>query len=259
MTQSHSDFARSAERPRFRYLRPIVPVEFPTEADVPEKGEHMELRTLLYQALQLGFGERAWIGSDQFVYWDASSSKQCLAPDVMLKSGGPDEMFPCWKTWERGAPELAVEFASSSDRSQSALDEKLAKYHVAGIVELVRYDPASPTQPLRIWDRIDGDLAERNLTQSDAKEVEPEACKSTVLDGYWVVVEHPKLGRTLRLAKDPSGADLFPTPAEAEHARAEAERTRADAERTRAEEERTRGDVLAAKLRELGVDPADVG
>jgi Uma2 family endonuclease len=43
--------------------------------------------------------------------------------------------------------------------------------------------------------------------------------------------------------------------AEAEHQRAEAECQRAEAERQRAETERQRNDRLAAKLREIGVDP----
>jgi len=43
-----------------------------------------------------------------------------------------------------------------------------------------------------------------------------------------------------------------------EHARAEQERTRAEQERTRAEQERTRADRLAARLRELGINPSEL-
>lgn len=61
---------------------------------------------------------------------------------------------------------------------------------------------------------------------------------------------------------------LVPTPeeaatdsiqmAETERQRAEAERQRAEAERQRAEAERLRNQALSAKLRELGIDPADL-
>ncbi len=47
--------------------------------------------------------------------------------------------------------------------------------------------------------------------------------------------------------------------AEQERQRAEEERQRAEEERRRAEEERRRADALAAKLRELGVDPDQIG
>ncbi|MHC5830119.1 MAG: hypothetical protein ACYT04_82865, partial [Nostoc sp.] len=43
--------------------------------------------------------------------------------------------------------------------------------------------------------------------------------------------------------------------AEQESQRAQQERQRAEQERQRAEQERQRADILAAKLRELGVDP----
>ena len=49
--------------------------------------------------------------------------------------------------------------------------------------------------------------------------------------------------------------ELMRAHAEAERQRAEAERQRAEAERQRAEAERQRADRLAARLRELGVDP----
>jgi hypothetical protein len=46
--------------------------------------------------------------------------------------------------------------------------------------------------------------------------------------------------------------------AEQERQRAEQERQRAEQERQRAEQERQRADALAAKLRELGIDPAEI-
>ncbi len=215
----------NANDPMRRYVRRPKPVRFPVEAQVPEGKRHLRLRTWLYQSLQRAFGDRAWVGSDQFVYWDPTDARRCLAPDVMLKHGGPDDDFQVWKTWERGAPELAVEIVSDADRSDADWHEKYDKYRRLGVQELVRFDPDAEAGSLRIWDRVDGDLVERMLDQAVAQ--------SDVVHGYWVVDRHAEHGSMVRLSRDAKGADLYPTPDE-------------------------RGDALADKLRELGVDPNDV-
>src|SRR5437773_596796 len=104
MTMPTEDGAR--ER---RYVREPRAIRFPTEAEVPETKRHLEVRTALYQILKHALGERALIGSDQFVYWDPTDPSECLAPDAFVRLGARDELFDSWKTWERGAPHLAVE------------------------------------------------------------------------------------------------------------------------------------------------------
>src|SRR6187431_1704337 len=87
---------------RHRYLRAPVPLHFPEHEKVPETKWHLELKLLLYQFLKLAFADRAHIGCDQFVYWDAANPRVYLAPDAFVRLGGPDELFGSWKTWERG-------------------------------------------------------------------------------------------------------------------------------------------------------------
>jgi hypothetical protein len=62
-----------------RYLRTPVPVHFPEAELVPETKRHLEQRTALYQSLTVAFRDRALIGSNQFVYWDPTDPRQCLA------------------------------------------------------------------------------------------------------------------------------------------------------------------------------------
>jgi len=76
-----------------RYVRAPVPVVFPSEAEVPESKRHLKLRTLLHQLLELAFAERAAIGSDQFVYWDPTDPKACVAPDAFVRFGEADSLF----------------------------------------------------------------------------------------------------------------------------------------------------------------------
>lgn len=123
-------------------------------------------------------------------------------------------MFGSWKVWERGAPHVVVEIVSPFDDSERSWAKKLPKYHRLGASEVVRFHPES--SELRIWDYVEGDLVERVLTRG-----EPAPCVPLGL--FWVVAK-TQLFRTapdepeavlLRLARDPEGKDLLPTPEEA--------------------------------------------
>jgi Uma2 family endonuclease len=181
------------------HLRPLKPLHFPTEAEVPETKVHLTLRTALYAILKLAFGDSACVGSDQFVYWNARDPKRCAAPDVFVRKGERDTLFKSWKTWERGTPELAVEILSEDED----WDDKLARYHELGVKELVAFDPEALR--IRVWDRLEDDLVERKV---DAK---PTPC--VTLGGSWVVAPIEGL-EGLRLARDERGKDLLPTPTE---------------------------------------------
>jgi Uma2 family endonuclease len=193
-----------------RYAQAPLPVHFPEAEQVPETKQHFRLRTLLYEflALALAFADRATIGSDQFMYWDPTDPKACLAPDAFVRLGQPDHLFRSWKVWERGAPQLAIEVISDSDERDSDWDAKLQRYRRLGVQELIRFDPeaSEPTRVLRIWDAVDGDLAER--------EVSGTAAQSRVFPGHWVIIDDAALGPTLRLSHDVLGANLYQTPSE---------------------------------------------
>lgn len=193
-------------------------LHFPEHEDVPETKRHLELRTLLYLILKLRFAAVAAIGCEQFVYWDPTDATACLAPDAFVRFGGPDEPFGSWKVWERGAPHVAVEIISDSDGP--AWQRKLESYRRLGVSELVWFNPDVPEQPLRVWDFVGDDLLERKL-------FEPWA-QSRHLGGYWLPVEVPGQGLTLRLSHDEHGEHLFLTPEETERAQKESETRRAD-------------------------------
>ena len=186
---------------------------FPDSAEMPESKRHLELRTLLYLFLQHTFAEVAAIGCDQFVYWDPTDPRACLAPDAFVRFGQRDEAFRSWKVWERGAPHVALEILGEPDSPQPSWAEKLEKYRRLGVSELVCFDPDLPEQPLRVWDFLGDDLFERTLAEP--------AALSRILGAYWVVVEHPTHGPTLRLSHDASGTQLLPTSGEAATRRAD--------------------------------------
>jgi Uma2 family endonuclease len=212
---------------RFRYVRAPRPLHFPEHEQVPETKWHLELKTLVYQFLKLAFADQAHIGCDQFVYWDAANPRICVAPDAFLRFGGPDELFGSWKVWERGAPHVAVEIISDHDARDRNWEGKLLQYRHLGVRELVRFDPEAPQRKLQVWHRVEDDLVEREATA--------DSVQSNVLPGYWLVVQDPQLGHSLRLSHDEAGQKLFLTPAEADAQRiqADAQRIQADAQRIR--------------------------
>jgi hypothetical protein len=108
------------------------------------------------------------------------------------------------------------------------------------VQELVRFDPDAPSgDRLRVWDRIAGDLVER--------EVEGESTSCAALSLTWVVRPDPDLGAMLRLARDVQGGELLPTLAEAKEA--EGRMRVEETERRRDAEQRIR--ELEEELRRL--------
>lgn len=174
---------------------------------MPETKRHLKLRTFLYGILSRNLAERASIGSEQFVYWNASDPRRCAAPDAFVKLGVPDSDFETWMTWERGTPELAVEIVSDADASEEAWRDKLRRYHEMGVRELVRFDSdAVPGERLRIWDRLEGDLVERDVVA--------DASPCVVLGLYWVVAPVEGIEAGLRLARQADGSALLLSDAE---------------------------------------------
>ena len=209
---------------------------------MPETNRHLELRTALYQILKHELASRATIGSDQFVYYDPTTSKKKLAPDAFVKLGPPHSTYRVWKTWLRGAPDVAVEVVSDSDEGEEDWAVKLERYRACGIGEVVRFDPDDEERPIRVWDAVDGDLVERESPESGLFEC-------TSLGMFWVAVPHPMFVRMLRLARDRDGHDLLPTPVEAE-ARARQEEARARQEEARARQEEARARQEEARARQ---------
>jgi len=228
---------------RFEYVRPLQRLHFPAVAEVPESHRHLELRTALYQLLSFHLRGKATVGSDQFLYFDASNPKAYLAPDVFLQLGSEGPEIDLWKTWERGTPELAVEIASRSDAPDEPWRLKLERYHRLGVCELVRFNQRA-RQKLRIWDYVEGDLAERKLAP-DA----PAWCP--VLGLFWVIRADERWGPMLRLAHDAEGKQLVQTSLESEIAArdAEAKARKAEASARKAESEARK--IAEARVREL--------
>lgn len=206
---------------------------------MPETQLHFELRILLYQLLCDHLGLEATIGSDQFVYYDAGAPERCVAPDIYVQLKPPGDKIRSWKTWERGAPTVAVEIVSASDAPAIAWAEKLQRYQSLGVQELVRFDPEfrAGEPALRIWDRVQGALLEREIAAA--------RCSSSALDLEWVVAAADEHAIALRITTGGGSQILVPTRKEARQVEAEARQAEAEARKNA--EDRVR--ELEAELR----------
>ena len=177
----------------------------------------------------------------------ATAKEPPLVPDVMLALDvhpHPD----WWKKehrsyflWEMGkTPDVVIEVVSNREGGELGL--KIRRYAWMRIPYYVVWDPAGHLGGPRLQvfelqvhryvpvDRAWFDLVGLGLTE-------------------WEGTYEGRHDRWLRWCR--SDGTLVPTGAE----RADAERERADTERERADAERDRAERLAARLREMGIDP----
>jgi len=216
-----------------QHVRPVVPLHFPESEPESERmgqsGRHYLMCKALYEILRAAAGDEHTVSCDAFVYFDAANPERKLAPDGAVKLGIPQHVFDSWKTWERGAPELAFEILSPSDSPERwTFEEKLQRYRACGVSELVVFHvDGEPGSRLRVWDRIDGDLVERTVID--------EATPCLTLETFLVVAPiAADLPPCVRLARDHAGRALFLTDDEARRT-AEAERARETEARREAE------------------------
>jgi Uma2 family endonuclease len=159
------------------------------------------------------------------------------APDTMVIFGRPKGERPSYMQFleDNIAPQVVFEIRSHNDR-QTKMNKKLSFYQRHGVEEYYLYDPER--NELEGWQRIEGNL----------EVIEP-------MEG-WI---SPRLGVRFELGEDgleiyqPDG-EAFVSPEELREER-DFERQRAEEAVQRAEQESQRAERLAAKLRELNIDP----
>jgi Uma2 family endonuclease len=162
------------------------------------------------------------------------------APDVMVIFGRSKEDRRSYLQFSEDniAPQVAFEIRSFSD-NQTKMSKKFSFYNRYGVEEYYLYDPAE--NELIGWQRIEGVL----------EVIEP-------IEG-WI---SPRLGVRFELPETgleiyrPDG-EKFLSYSELDQQR-ELERRRAEEEFQRAEEASQRAERLAAKLRELNIDPDSI-
>ncbi len=182
-----------------------------------------------------------FVAADLFWYPVEDHPEIKTAPDVMIAFGASKGDRGSYRQWEEGgaAPQVVFEIISPGN-TVAEMRLKRAFYNRYGVEEYYEYDPESGT--LDVWLRQEG------------------ALQTAFFIDEW---RSPRLGVTLKLEASgelslysPRGRK-FPRPVETQ---AQVEQAAAQVEQAeaRARQERARAERLAAKLRELGIDPEQI-
>jgi len=221
------------------------PIDYPDSDGQPMSDNTKQFRWIQTihsnLAALLADDPQVFVAGDLLWYPVEGDNKTRQAPDVMVVFGVPKGDRGSYMQWRENqiAPQVVFEILSPGNRLTEMLKKQLF-YHRYGVEEYYLYDP----------DRNDLSVLIRGA----------EGTFEPVDDPHdWV---SPRLGIRFQWDEEiltllrPDGQP-FSTLIE-ERQRADQAEQQAEAERQRAEQERERADRLAARLRELGLDPETI-
>jgi Uma2 family endonuclease len=218
----------------------LRPIDYPESDGQPmgETDKHILLMFTFRFMLDEYFRttERIYVGSNLMCYYIEGDPTKSISPDVFVVRGAAKGERRVYKFWEEPAPNVVLEISSRKTRKDD-LGKKKDLYAWLGVREYFVFDPEYKLQPpLRAFRLHGTDLVEEMVLGNRA--MSNELGLELVNDGH-----------TLRLW-NPLASEYLRTPAEEAAAR--------QAEATARQEAETRAARLAAKLRELGLDPDEL-
>lgn len=205
-------------------------IEYPESDGQPlgETDKHRKLISHLIEMLEIYFAAQpdVYVSGNLMCYYEENNPKVSISPDVFVVKGAAKHERRVYKFWEEPVPQVVLEITSRKTRKDD-FGEKKDLYAWLGVQEYFVFNPdAKLRAPLRAFRLHQGAFVEAIVTN--------QRVLSEELGLELVVVN-----KTLRLF-DPHTQEFLRTPAEEAIARQEAEERVAR---------------LAAKLRELGLDP----
>lgn len=218
------------------------PTHYPIRDDLGEGSLQRLISELLRPLLAQVLAElsvKAFVGADQFIYYEQYAPTNVVAPDVYVMPGFDQDIeVDCWKTWEtRVAPSFTLEIVSRSNRRKDTERAPL-RYDAMGAKELVIFDPKAPRARDSVRWLVHRRLPKRGLVQVEATDADRVYSKSLRL---WLRAVGTGASMRVRLAKGPKGDELFPTATEvAEREQRAREIAEAEVAQLRAEIERLR-------------------
>ena len=204
---------------------------------------------VLQQNLEWLFADNpnVFVAGDLLWYPVEGDNKTRIAPDVMVAFGRPKGDRGSYKQWQENdiAPQVVFEILSPGNR-RAEMNRKLLFYNHFGVDEYYLYDPER--NELSGWLRREGFL---DVIESMADWVSPLLQIKFDLTAEELQILRPDGQQFLSYVEI---AQL----AEQERYRAEQEHRRAEQERDRAKQAEARANLLAEKLREMGIDPEQI-
>ena len=237
-------------------------VDYPESDGEPMAENTIQFRwiTTIQGNLDLLFRDRpdVFVAGDNFWYPVEGKPNICLSPDVYVVFGRPKGDRGSYKQWAEGGIPLSVVFeVMSPSNTFSVMQQKFAFYERYGVQEYYIIDPQGERTTLDVFVREGNELKVRPA-EIGASWVSPLMKVRFIVTHDTVELYYPDGRQFETFMEIGEVREAERQRAEAEHQRAEAERQRAEAERQRADVERERAAKLAARLRELGVNPDDL-
>lgn len=177
---------------------------------------------------------KVYVSGNLFIYYEQGNPKAVVAPDVFVVLGVDKKKRFSYKIWEEQdkMPDFILEITSKSTASQDRGIKK-GLYAYLGVKEYFQYDPTA--------DYLRPCLQGFRLMEGNYLPILGQ------LHGDHLSIHSETLGLELRLEADGEMRFYNPKTGEKLLSTGEMEQARVQAER--------RADTLAAKLRELGLDP----
>jgi Uma2 family endonuclease len=246
-----------------------IDVEYPDSDGKPVAETDFQRIPLLYAVgvLDVYFQNRpdVYVSGNICFYYEEGNPKAYLAPDVLVIFGIPKRQRRSYKVWEEGGkyPDFILEITSKSTVNEDQGSKK-GLYAHWGVKEYFQCDPTADylDPPLKGFTLVDGNYTPLpTLSTDDGALVVASQVLGLELrlkDGEFRFFDPAENKFLLNYQESDFARQQAELEAEEERQRAEEERQRAEEERQRAEEERQRADRLAAKLRELNIDPESI-
>ena len=181
-----------------------------------------------------------FVAGDLLWYPVEGDNKKCTAPDVMVVLGQPKGDRGSYKQWEEEnlPPQIVFEILPSGNR-KAEMNRKLLFYNRFEVDEYYLYDPDK--NELSGWLRRDGFL---DVIELIADWVSPLLQIKFNLTEEQLQIFHPDGQRFLSYEEIVQQLGV--------------ESQKAETERQRAEKAEARANILADKLREMGIDPDQI-
>lgn len=198
-------------------------IDYPESDGKPmaETDKHRKMMNALIETLETHFAEapEVYVSGNLMCYYVEGDPTKSVSPDVFVVRGVAKQERRVYKFWEEKAPCVVIEVSSRKTKNED-LQWKKQLYAWLGVEEYFIFDPEYKLKPpLRAF-RLRG------------KELVEEVVSNNRVMSTELGLELVNDGKTLRLF-NPATGEFLRTPAEEAH----------------------RAARLAAKLRELGLDP----
>ncbi|MBE9183248.1 Uma2 family endonuclease [Microcoleus sp. LEGE 07076] len=176
------------------------------------------------------------------------------APDTMVIFGRPkgDRLSYIQYREDNVTPQVVFEIRSHNDR-QTKMNKKLAFYQRHGVEEYYLYDPER--NELEGWQRIEGNL---EVIEPMEGWISPRLGVRFELGEDGLEIYRPDGQKFLSYSELDEQRELERQRAEQASQRAEQASQRAEQASQRAEQEAQKAERLAARLRELNIDPDSI-